>query len=266
MIGLLPQTPPEGPLPPTFTSPPRGPTRVPATRCVRVFQCRLATPCSVSPTIPGRLMQEWFRLHPTVDRWREWRDWGLGSGDDLSTVASRFQERLRASGALDSPQGAAYWAYHMARVTFFTASGALGAILSGQNAANFTGSSPDDSIKRLSLMVNESLAMFKQDWESIQAGDFRLPWDLDTAPMHRQFNPLFVADRAVRFLAEARGTLGRSATKTPDRVWLTSPFVSTRRIRPCRAHWKRCSPRPPSPRSCPTTMMGRRSTSRRTAG
>ena len=46
--------------------------------------------------------------------------------------------------------------------------------------------------------------MFEQDLQHINAGTYKAPYDMD--PRHRQFDPRFVLDKTMKFMAEATAT------------------------------------------------------------
>ena len=71
-------------------------------------------------------------------------------------------------------------------------------------------------------LYTEALQMFRQDLGNIKAGHYKEPYDMDLR--HRQFQPSFVVDRAMRFLREAPRTLSRRRQGEAEDVWLSSPL------------------------------------------
>ena len=65
------------------------------------------------------------------------------------------------------------------------------------------------------------LSFVLQDFKNIEAGVYKLPWDM-TTPNHRQYNPVHVLRTAANFVSEASNTLQRRMRGSPDKVWLDS--------------------------------------------
>lgn len=115
-----------------------------------------------------------------------------------------------SSGALSSVDGASYWGYHFARILYFLLNGAVGALSSGTSSGRgFVGGDAKEAARRISMYVSESLAMFKQDWDNIQAGKYKAPWDYEMGLRHRQLNPAYMLDKSLRFFRESSQTLAR---------------------------------------------------------
>ena len=72
-------------------------------------------------------------------------------------------------------------------------------------------------------IFSEAMETFSQDYEHVKEGKYKLPWDMDMGLQHRQANPLYVADKALRFVREAGAVLGRAASGKPEdrTVWLS---------------------------------------------
>lgn len=62
-----------------------------------------------------------------------------------------------------------------------------------------------------------------QDFNSIKAGVYKLPWDMTTL-RHKQYDPAYTVRTALNFISEASSTLQRRMRGSPDRVWLQSPM------------------------------------------
>ena len=60
-----------------------------------------------------------------------------------------------------------------------------------------------------------------QDYKNIEAGLYKLPWDMTTL-RNRQYDPLHVLSTAATFASEASNTLKRRFGGTPEKVWLQS--------------------------------------------
>ena len=136
-----------------------------------------------------------------------------------------------------TPRDAAYWAYHVARSSWFLGQGAAGILASslGGGGGPSGGGAPlagDGSIRSGiiagSRLMAEALQTFRQDLAHINAGTYKAPYDMD--PNHRQFNPAFVASKTARFLTEAASTLEknraarRSESAPETKVWMDSPM------------------------------------------
>lgn len=66
-------------------------------------------------------------------------------------------------------------------------------------------------------LVLEAVASYRQDYRNIQNGAYKEPWDMQLG--HRQFNPLFVLDKAQRFVSESVHVLGARDTNASTDVW-----------------------------------------------
>lgn len=60
-----------------------------------------------------------------------------------------------------------------------------------------------------------------QDYKNIEAGLYKLPWDMTTL-RNRQYDPLHVLSTAATFATEASNTLVRRFGGAPEKVWLQS--------------------------------------------
>ncbi len=66
-----------------------------------------------------------------------------------------------------------------------------------------------------------SVVLPEQDFKNIQAGVYKLPWDM-TSLRNKQYDPLHVVRTAITFASEASSTMQRRMRGSPDRVWLDS--------------------------------------------
>ena len=168
---------------------------------------------------PGALDRANFDCDDSVQFWRDWR-MSETPADGLSGIVAQ----LRAlQAAATSPEDAAYWGYHIARLLFFATQGVGGVMYSRGNIAFddpfgeraspaesgvWVSQNLGDLATVVPRLIAEAVATFRIDLQRIRAGLYRPPYDMD--PAHRQFNPAFIADKAARFLGEAAETLGRA--------------------------------------------------------
>ena len=60
-----------------------------------------------------------------------------------------------------------------------------------------------------------------QDYKNIEAGLYKLPWDMTTL-RNKQYDPWHVLSTAVTFAQEASNTLHRRFREKPEAVWMQS--------------------------------------------
>ncbi|KAK9815034.1 hypothetical protein WJX73_005595 [Symbiochloris irregularis] len=191
---------------------------------------------------PGESDRSKFKLHWSVDFWRDFRIPQEMQSDD-SSIGTKFQtlaSNARKAGVWTSPQSVAYWTYHMGRSTLLALQGFAGlwaAERTAQALAAQTTSSKgrQDTVPRSGGWktqgilkwgigpLYEAMAMFWQDYKNITAGAYKLPWDMTTTG-HRQWNPLHIFSTARAFISEAVSTLERRNKGLPEDVWLRSPL------------------------------------------
>ncbi|MEW5300842.1 MAG: hypothetical protein WDW36_003742 [Sanguina aurantia] len=193
---------------------------------------------------PGDLDATNFKLHSSVAMWQNYASLNqdaLASADgpvsaaSIQQLLSRVQERLSASGALGDSASASYWAYHMARMSFFITSAVAGLVAHHTSQAASTaaplaasdGKSPlqrlsDGGTRELSSRVLEAVGTFSQDLDAIRSGNYSMPWDMTTLG-HKQYSPLFMANGLLMFMSEAAATLQRRTRESADSVWLSAP-------------------------------------------
>eukprot|EP00191_Tetraselmis_sp_GSL018_P014080 CAMPEP_0177587304 /NCGR_PEP_ID=MMETSP0419_2-20121207/5565_1 /TAXON_ID=582737 /ORGANISM="Tetraselmis sp., Strain GSL018" /LENGTH=470 /DNA_ID=CAMNT_0019077315 /DNA_START=166 /DNA_END=1579 /DNA_ORIENTATION=+ len=188
---------------------------------------------------PGESDALKFRLDPSVEHWKNWQfdESDFSSTSEMLTAAvQQISGAIERSGGLSSITSAAYWAYHIARNSFFGIQGATGIIYSDLQQWLRTSGADRESSYSLGIgarirLVCESYECFAQDIQNINKGIYKLPWDMTTLS-HRQYNPLFVLGKASEFLEEASLTLGRRKAQKQEPVWLQSDlypdyYVST---------------------------------------
>ena len=201
-----------------------------------------------------------FREGPSVSHWSAWRvDDAGGAGAGAANAFRAVFERLGASSR--SPADARYWAYHLLRGSWFLGQGAAGMFAAralsafdgaardssggGRSGGGALGGGLTDGVAAGARLVAEAARVFEQDLQHINAGTYKAPYDMD--PRHRQFDPRFVLDKTMKFMAEATATLRkndrarasrrgaeaggpRGATDAADaeeemtRVWMDSPM------------------------------------------
>jgi hypothetical protein len=66
-----------------------------------------------------------------------------------------------------------------------------------------------------------SVVLPEQDLKNIEAGVYKLPWDMTTL-RNKQYDPLHLMRTALTFASEASSTMHRRMRGSPDRVWLDS--------------------------------------------
>lgn len=197
-----------------------------------------STPEGPPKPTPAESDRERFRLHWSVDMWRDFnpRSWLSVIDDPAAPVSQRLQafadtlsSAVSTSGMLSSAQSAQYWAYHIARSGFFAAQ-AIAGLAATRLAATRQGDS-DKALSRFEQVarngwqgpLSEAMLAYYQDYENIKEGKYQLPWDM--TPSHRQFNPLYILRRGVQFVSEATETLRRRERGAPDDVWFKSAFL-----------------------------------------
>lgn len=60
-----------------------------------------------------------------------------------------------------------------------------------------------------------------QDYKNIEAGIYKLPWDMTTL-RNKQYDPLYILRTAVSFAQEASNTMHRRFREKPEQVWMQS--------------------------------------------
>lgn len=183
---------------------------------------------------PGDSDRQNFQLHWSVDFWRTWKANVPGQrSNGALNQASEFVLGLTSgaskAGVFSSPTAAAYWAYHLTRTGFLTVQG-LSGLFATQAAAQAEGNlAAVEKTKVGQLFASgspltpfvEPLTMYYQDFNNIEAGLYKLPWDMTTL-RNKQYDPFHVLSTVATFASEASNTLKRRFRGTPDKVWLQS--------------------------------------------
>lgn len=190
---------------------------------------------------PGDADRTRFQLHWSVDMWntfypRSWLEPLESSSAPLTDRMQSFFNTITSATStaniFNSSESAQYWSYHLTRSGFFIIQGLLG-LFAARVATDNSGAPPAGStMTRMAEAVRsgwagplgEALLMYYQDFENIKEGKYSLPWDMSTSG-HRQFNPLFIAQRGISFLREATATLQRRDQGSPEELWLKSAFL-----------------------------------------
>lgn len=192
---------------------------------------------SNSAQAPGLADRDRFRLHWSVDMWRDFNSRNYFSlldqesgplGDRFTQFMDSFSSAIATSGILSSSQAVQYWAYHIARSGFFAAQAIIGLAAARGAIGRGSTSSPLTRFEEIARSgwrgpLAEAMLSYYQDFENIKEGRYVMPWD--AALTHRQLNPLFVAGRSIRFVSEAAKTLQRRERGSPDQVWFKSPYL-----------------------------------------
>lgn len=193
--------------------------------------------------MPGEIDRSKFRLHWSVDMWRDFnsRDWVdrlnsiRDSNDPLSERLNAFLDMLSSafsySGVSNSPQAAAFWAYHVSRSGFFAAQAILG-LAAARAAAGENVRENGGALSRFERIAKngwqgplaEAMLSYYQDFENFKEDRYSLPWDMTTLT-HRQFNPFYIFRKGTNFMLEAAETMQRRERGVADDVWLRSPFL-----------------------------------------
>ncbi|XRB01735.1 methyltransferase [Pycnococcus provasolii] len=182
---------------------------------------------------PGAVDRTNFACDDSCDFWTEWTYSDLPGGGGVESLL----DQLRAlQSSATSTEAFTYWGYHIARTLFFTVQGAAGLVysrggmarnpftqarvgntgnqVSSESTLTADGGDAADSldaslgVSTIARLVAETIAAYRIDLKRIEAGYFKAPYDMN--PAHRQFNPLYVADKARRFFDEANRTLERA--------------------------------------------------------
>lgn len=183
---------------------------------------------------PGESDRRNFKLHWSVDFWTDFKTTvpGQNSNGTLSKASEFVQGLLTGAdkaGVFSSPTAVAYWAYHLTRTGFLAVQG-LSGLLATQQAARAEGNVEAAEKTKVGQMFSsgsplapfvEPLTMYYQDYKNIEAGVYKLPWDMTTL-RNRQYDPFHVLSTVSTFAAEASNTLRRRFRGSPDKVWLQS--------------------------------------------
>ncbi|KAL6778348.1 COQ5B [Auxenochlorella protothecoides x Auxenochlorella symbiontica] len=192
-----------------------------------------ATPAAM--TYPGLNDDLRFQQHWSVAMWRDFKASDLFPEGGNSSLTGRLGEAARslregvtATGALKNIDHARYWAYHVSRTSFFLLQAIVGLFIAQSGGSAGSASATPTKLETIVTGARgplaEVLLMYYQDLQNIKEGKYGFPWDMETV-RHRQFNPLFVLQRAAAFMGEARLTMQRKNAQQPDSVWLKSGLL-----------------------------------------
>jgi hypothetical protein len=167
---------------------------------------------------PADVDKEHFREGKSVAFWNEYRFDGT-----LQSLKGLVDE---IGPTVTSSSDARYWAYHVFRSSFFLGQGAASLFASSGFTPGAGGGNPTPllggngmmsraGVTAVTRLLAEVVQVYKQDLAHINAGTYVAPYDMH--PRHRQFNPLYVAEKTARFLTEAAANLAkaRAARATP---------------------------------------------------
>eukprot|EP00472_Partenskyella_glossopodia_P001369 CAMPEP_0197528396 /NCGR_PEP_ID=MMETSP1318-20131121/24946_1 /TAXON_ID=552666 /ORGANISM="Partenskyella glossopodia, Strain RCC365" /LENGTH=522 /DNA_ID=CAMNT_0043083475 /DNA_START=39 /DNA_END=1607 /DNA_ORIENTATION=- len=150
--------------------------------------------------VGGYTDQYYFRLADDVAAWRYY---------NASTVpATELAEKIR--NTIKSPQDVAYWTYNLGRSGYFLLNMAIGYAaaratggVQGEAGENLT----NRGLSTIQGLATEAVESHYWNLKRIQEGDFKMPYDMNLR--HRQFNPLFIANKMVKGAQESANVLGR---------------------------------------------------------
>lgn len=173
---------------------------------------------------PGRDENSKFDCHGSVAIWSNFQATRFSPFDENMRAISDIASRFSTMGI----NGGTYFAKHVARSAYFTVNALLGnaafqlheRLVAGRGggtgqssgaAATASGGSPllplGMSGDIASRIVLEAMMSYEQDYEWIQRGVYREPWDM--ASGHRQSNPVNVLTQTGRLVRESIQTLSR---------------------------------------------------------
>ncbi|KAL0033282.1 hypothetical protein WJX77_001714 [Trebouxia sp. C0004] len=154
---------------------------------------------------PGDADRSNFKLHWTVDFWTNCKAdvpgaHSHGAVNMLSEFVQGLSSGMSEAGMFTSPLAAAYWAYHLARTSFLTVQGLSGllAVLAAAGAESDIAAAGETKLGRLWKMrmfdetesalspFVEPVLMYHQDFKNIEAGVYKLPWDM-TSLRNKQY-------------------------------------------------------------------------------
>jgi ubiquinone/menaquinone biosynthesis C-methylase UbiE len=200
-----------------------------------VADTSVTAPQRTEVTPPGVAENEHFKCDKSVAFWKNRQ--GGKSGIENLQEASSVVSSIAAKGS----SGQQYILAHGLRTGYMAVNGVLGVLAfalsqGGQPEGNGDGESdasgggllsggftPSAALDLASGFLLASALCFQQDYDAIQNGMFKMPWDMFT-PGHRQNTPQYALDKTMRFISEAPQTLGRRAREAKPGVWLDSPF------------------------------------------
>mmetsp|Transcript_36000 Transcript_36000/g.88582 ORF Transcript_36000/g.88582 Transcript_36000/m.88582 type:complete len:508 (+) Transcript_36000:110-1633(+) len=142
--------------------------------------------------------------------------------EGVAAGAHKFVQSLQRSlSTATTSRDRVYWAYHVARASFFAGlgiagyaaaalSGRFGLVSGGGLVVNNGTSSIPNIAANYAFRFDESLVTFEQDLKNIKKGLYKMPWDMEMGVRHQQARPTFVATKAGQLVREASSILQRS--------------------------------------------------------
>lgn len=165
-----------------------------------------------------------FLCDKNVQFWRDFNiDGKYEESDYLGDISAVTQRFINKGG-----DALGYFARHNARMGYFITNGVLGTVSSKIHERLRSKIEPEDSFANsmssaqvLPRMVAEAALAYEQDYERIEEGKYKRPYDMYTR--NRQNSPLYLGQQTGRFINEAIGTLSRRnrGAEEDKRTWLT---------------------------------------------
>jgi hypothetical protein len=186
-----------------------------------------------STVAPGLAEDSYFRCDPWVTTWKNFQRDGPQSPVDNLREASSIALSIAAEGA----EGSGYVLAHGLRTGYFATNIALSGLaglldlnkaLRGEENTELYGGdgSGEAGLTLISRFVLEAAMSFQQDYQAINNGMFKLPWDMYT-PGHRQLTPQYAARQTARSIEEAikiTSKRGKGGLPEDIGIWLDSPL------------------------------------------
>jgi len=173
---------------------------------------------------PAEYENSVFQCDESVNFWTDFNRDGSMTAEDYMRGAMDVSNRFRNKGG----EAMSYWIRHNVRTGYFFTNAALGTVVSqfyerlrskDKLENNFASTLAQPLV--ISRMLAEVAYSYEQDYERINDGSYKLPWDMYTRS--RQISPLFIGRQTSRFVSEAVGTLTRRnrGSEEDKRIWLT---------------------------------------------
>jgi ubiquinone/menaquinone biosynthesis C-methylase UbiE len=173
---------------------------------------------------PAEIENGKFDCEDNVKFWQDFQRNGFESTQEnaqqLAAVASRFVAK--------GPDGIDFWMRHVARSGYFTLNALLGTTGSSLHERLVGSDSADPNDKgfvgplvngpTVSRLMLEAALSYEQDYERIQAGKYKKPYDMYEPT--RQSSPLNIVTQTARFIDEAISTLARRKRQEKD-IWIS---------------------------------------------
>ena len=173
---------------------------------------------------PAEYENSVFQCDETVNFWIDFNRDGSMTAEDYTRGALDVSNRFRNKGG----EAMSYWIRHNVRTGYFFTNAALGLAASqlyerlrskDKLENNFASNFAQPLV--FSRMLAEVAYSYEQDYERINDGSYKLPWDMYARS--RQISPFFIGQQTSRFVSEAVGTLTRRnrGSEEDKRIWLT---------------------------------------------